>query len=772
MKASGLNDDSRRLLKDAFGVPDRVWLVAGHFETKTGRDDLLIDDEGRRPALPDNRDLYYCVSECGNAGRKDPLRVRVLVLDDIGTKIDRDALEMMFPLGEASFQIETSPGCFQHGWIIQDGMAVEEYRALRAAMKASPIWGHADGIDAGRIFRLPQGTNTKPSKGGVWKVRLEKYTGVKIPGTLIVRLLGAPGAQSPGGAPGAVPGPGTTAASFEWTLEPEALQALLDIFPHPPQVDRETWVVVMHAVKGAGGSFEMFDSWASRWESYDAADTLRLWETTPEGAVRSRGGRLRAMVEAAAADDFEKWRAHWEPRSVFDDGEVLPVAGPVPGQPAFVAAMQLSVAEGIRAQHGERLRWNLDSKKWHDFTGTWKESQHRLGYRLARLWASAAMPSLGKQAQGAVSKNAFFEGVETILHDMLGVGQDAFDQDDWLLGTPGGTVDLRTGVLRAAVPGEMISLSTAVAPAEGEDCPQWLKFVDWMCTDPATGKVDQGRRRTMRQWAGYCLTGDVSKEMWMFFHGGGKNGKGTFLETLQAVMGGYFYMATKDLFMETRHGPHTEELAALARVRMVVADEVPVSAKWNESLLKGVSGGGTMTARHLYGKTFNFRIRFKVTISGNHKPTFQGEVNEALKRRLHMAGFLNTANPVDDGLKARLAGEGAGVLRWMLNGLGDMLSSPGGGLFIADSMLDATKEYLDENDLFGRWISEKTTIVKGGEAPAGETFKEWIDWRNSEGNHTMVGRPSDFKAEMAKRGFGSIVTKKGKFFIGLKVEVF
>ena len=196
-----------------------------------------------------------------------------------------------------------------------------------------------------------------------------------------------------------------------------------------------------------------------------------------------------------------------------------------------------------------------------------------------------------------------------------------------------------------------------------------------------TGRVDVGKRKTLKQWAGYCLTGDVSKEMVMFFCGSGANGKGTFIETLQWVLGSYFHLATKDLFMESKYGTHTEELAALAGKRMVAADEVPTASKWNESLLKSVSGGGTMTLRHLYGRVFSVPIQFKVTIIGNEKPSFQGEVNEALKRRLNLVWFENVAKPRDPMLKAALRAEGPGVLRWMINGLLDLAKEPGGTTF-------------------------------------------------------------------------------------------
>jgi putative DNA primase/helicase len=171
-----------------------------------------------------------------------------------------------------------------------------------------------------------------------------------------------------------------------------------------------------------------------------------------------------------------------EAPAVFDDGVIHPVEkGEV-----NVEALQLTVAEAFVQHHGKGLAWNVEASKWHKFDGAiWKESPFKEGYELARRWALVALnsPQMTKGARQAVAKSAFYEGVETIMRSALAVTGEMFDQDDWLLGTPSGTVDLRTGVLRAADPLDMISLSCSTAPSAKEDCPKWLRFIDWACTD-------------------------------------------------------------------------------------------------------------------------------------------------------------------------------------------------------------------------------------------------------------------------------------------------
>ena len=78
---------------------------------------------------------------------------------------------------------------------------------------------------------------------------------------------------------------------------------------------------------------------------------------------------------------------------------------------------------------------------------------------------------------------------------------EQWDADPWLLCTPGGTVDLQTGTLRAARPSDYMTMTTAVAP--GGACPLWHKFLD---------RVTAGDKKLIRYLqvcCGYALTGLV-----------------------------------------------------------------------------------------------------------------------------------------------------------------------------------------------------------------------------------------------------------------------
>jgi putative DNA primase/helicase len=112
---------------------------------------------------------------------------------------------------------------------------------------------------------------------------------------------------------------------------------------------------------------------------------------------------------------------------------------------------------------------------------------------------------------------------------------------------PAGTVDLRTGRLRAAQRGDNITRLTAVAPAALAECPTWLGFLE-----DAT-QADAGLVRFLRQIAGYCLTGDTREHALFFIYGPGGNGKSVFLNTLNGILADYAETAVMDAFAASAH---------------------------------------------------------------------------------------------------------------------------------------------------------------------------------------------------------------------------
>jgi putative DNA primase/helicase len=161
----------------------------------------------------------------------------------------------------------------------------------------------------------------------------------------------------------------------------------------------------------------------------------------------------------------------------------------------------------------------------------------------------------------------------------LATESEQWDRDTWLLATPGGTVDLRTGDLRPARREDLITRQAAVAPAPAGTAtptPMWSAFL----VEATRG--DQELIANLQRVAGYCLTGDVSEQALFFIYGAGGNGKGVFINTLTGVFGDYVTVSSMDTFRASRSNRHETDLAMLRGARLVTAQETEEGRAWNE----------------------------------------------------------------------------------------------------------------------------------------------------------------------------------------------
>ncbi|MBA3516556.1 MAG: DNA primase, partial [Rhizobiales bacterium] len=164
-----------------------------------------------------------------------------------------------------------------------------------------------------------------------------------------------------------------------------------------------------------------------------------------------------------------------------------------------------------------------------------------------------------------IYKTDFAGGVERFCRSdrTFAVTSADWDRDALLLGTAEGSVDLRTGNLRAANPADRITNVAGVAPAPVAKCPLWLAFLD-----QTTGS-DTQLIRFLQQWCGYCLTGDTREHALVFVYGPGGNGKSVFLNTVTGILADYATVAAMDTFAASPTDRHPTDLAMLRGARLV-----------------------------------------------------------------------------------------------------------------------------------------------------------------------------------------------------------
>lgn len=316
-----------------------------------------------------------------------------------------------------------------------------------------------------------------------------------------------------------------------------------------------------------------------------------------------------------------------------------------------------------------------------------------------------------------------------------------WDSDLWLFNTPGGTVELRTGKLRAHSQRDRIAKISNATPRG--DCPLWKAFLDQI----TAGSLElQGY---LRRVVGYALAGDPSEEVVIFLYGSGGNGKGTFLDAIQYAFGEYATTASMDTFTETQGERHPADLAKLAGKRLVIAQEVDEGKRWDEARLKSLTGRDVISARFMRKDYFDFRPQFSLLIAGNHKPALK-TVDDAIRRRLHLVPF-EVSIPQEKrnkDLKTALRSEADGILAWAVRGCLEWQQQ---GLNPPAAVIDATKDYLEDEDVFGQWVKFFCLVGRGYSEPSGLLYASWRRWKENRGEHP--GSQKKFSATLAGRGF-------------------
>jgi putative DNA primase/helicase len=418
-------------------------------------------------------------------------------------------------------------------------------------------------------------------------------------------------------------------------------------------------------------------------------------------------------------------------------------------------------------QYRETLRYDHDCKSWHVWDNQrWARDDTARAFNFARSVIRKAAVEKPASERRTAGRAAYAAGVERFAQsdERVAVRSDIWDRDPYLLGTPSGTVDLKTGRLVQARPQDFITRSTTAAPADASSsCPIWLKFLT-----EATAH-DPELLQYLQRFAGYCLTGETSEHILLFIYGDGGTGKTTFVNTLLRLLGDYAVQAAMETFTSRPIDRHPEELASLAGSRLVVASETEEGRKWSEARVKQLTGGDPIRARFMRQNSFQFQPTFKLLFCGNHAPHISN-LDEAMRRRFNIVPFETKPQDPDPNLEQKLEAEWPGILRWAIEGCLDWQRQ---GLNRPAAVTSATADYFSGQDTFTAWLEECCEIQRANDwqrVSFAEAFTSWVSYAKQAGEEP--GPRKSFGDRMRRKGFMSEQIKafNGKGFKGISLR--
>lgn len=365
------------------------------------------------------------------------------------------------------------------------------------------------------------------------------------------------------------------------------------------------------------------------------------------------------------------------------------------------------------------------------------------------------------------------------------VSEGGFDKNPWLLNVNNGTLDLRTGELHDHNPDDLLSRLASVEYDPASSCPRWDRFIrEIMAPDEEEtigGDKDAICREKagfLQRYLGYCLTGDTSAEAFLVCYGPtSRNGKGTCVEAVRAVLGDYAKTVSAETILLSRgrdsRAP-SEDIARLVGIRFASIGEPPKGSKLDAARIKSITGGDTINARFLNENSFDYRPQFKLLLHTNHLPectdmsVFDSDRAMVLKFSRHFDAASRETSLKREFLEPR---NQSAILNWLIQGLREYQMF---GLKRPAAVVQATREYRRDGDKIARFIDEAIEVDSTADERTSLLYAAYKCWCRENGHYPESSRNFNRALERAgiqiTRGHPRRGGEKTTLCVGVKLS--
>jgi len=438
----------------------------------------------------------------------------------------------------------------------------------------------------------------------------------------------------------------------------------------------------------------------------------------------------------------------------------------------------LGNARRFVADWGDDLRYVVESKNWARWTGKrWEigdiasASIQALAIKSAEMFAESNIQhtdnnlriQILKWAQKSVSSGKLKSCIE-LACNMLAVSVNDFDKHPGLLNTQDGIVNVDTGELMPHDKTKLMCQITNCGYNSASESPSiFRQFI---------GKIvpDNDTRLFLLKWLGYGFTGYTHDQTFLFSYGAsGANGKSTLFNLIEWMAGSYATTMDQSAIMSNKgFNSNTYELAKLVSKRWVTVAEIG-DGRFNEQLLKVLTGGDLMTARQVYEKAVEFQPVLKLAMFGNHKPIISQEASTWRRVRLIDFNVTIPEEERDAKLGEKLRSEASIILAYLIEAY---RLSKKHGMKPSEMMTNDADEYKEENNILQLFFDEKLRFSSVATVMVSSMHKEYLEWAR-ERNATLYN-PTSFGRIIAtpllQRGCSKRRTNEGIRWAGVEIK--
>lgn len=448
------------------------------------------------------------------------------------------------------------------------------------------------------------------------------------------------------------------------------------------------------------------------------------------------------------------------------------------------------------ALYGDRVRYST-ATKWLVYDGMkWDENEvkaHGLAQELtdrqiveARRRVKKARAALDKaveagdddkqeQAKAAVRAAEGFRGYVlgrrktsriaatlTEAEPAAEIAVSELDKDGFMLNTPAGIVDLRTGKMRPHDPMDYCTKMTAVAPShDGMD--EWLAFLDRMTCG------DRDLQEYHQIVAGMEAVGKVYVENLIIATGIGGNGKSTFYNSQARVMGDYAGSIASDVLITNSRKNKSPEYAELRGKRVVIAAELEEGTRLDTAVVKKLCSTDPIRAEKKFKAPFDFIPAHTTILYTNHLPKV-GTNDKGTWDRLVVVPF----NARFRGMKGEIFNYadylfehcGGAILTWIIEGARKFIAAKY-HIEQPECVKQAIREYRQQNDWFHNFIDDRCEIGDSFTEGSQAMYLNYRAYCDEVGDYKRSA--AEFKGEMLKAGYKWHKSKTGASYYGVRL---
>ena len=360
----------------------------------------------------------------------------------------------------------------------------------------------------------------------------------------------------------------------------------------------------------------------------------------------------------------------------------------------------------------------------------------------------------------------------------LVVHPDQLDQHPWLLATPNGVIDLRTGEGRPGDPEEWITkVTTTEWRGIDAQCPKYDEFIH------SALDGDQEKISFLDRCIGYALTGLHTERIFVVLYGKhGQNGKGTIMEIMSKILGVLAGPVQSEMLISNKSVKNgsapSPEILDLKGQRLVWASETSDSHRFAADKVKLLTGGDKLTGRGINDKEqTKFWPTHTLFLLTNNIPSAPPS-DDAFWERTRIVEFPFTFKADPDpsaphekesvpGLADALLEEAPGILARYVRGC---LEYQRIGLSPPDCVMEYTKQHRKSEDTIGEWIDERCEVGAGDEfkTPYADLYNSFTAWWSTVSPYRPMTRKK-FGEQLSMK-FEKLKTGGTMHYLGIRLK--